>query len=378
MGRPDWARRPRALPRARGDPEPAGRGARRRRPRARLLCGPRARRRRGRCGGDGRLDDREPLLPAQPRTAARGEPIFLCAHLDTVPPEAAIEPVVRGRGRPNARRHDPRRRRQGGGRGDARGAARLVAEGRPHAGVELLFTPKEEVGLLGAAAFDESRLAAKRRLRLRPRRADRRDRPRRAAPAALDVRFHGRAAHAGMNPEDGRSAIAAAARAIADLRLGRIDEETTANVGLIAGGTARNVVPECCAFAAEARSHDERKLADLVQEMLDTFTFAASLAECEVETQVEEQYRGYRFRRDDLAVRLAASALERAGFEPAYIALGRRRRRERLQRARPPVRQPRQRDDRHPHARRADRRRRPRGDGRRHARARRRGAGDAA
>ncbi len=101
----------------------------------------------------------------------------------------------------------------------------------------------------------------------------------------IDVVFHGRAAHAGMFPEEGRSAIAAAARAIADLRLGRLDEETTANVGLIQGGTARNIVPEWCTFSAEARSHDERKLADLVQEMLDTIAFAANLGECEVETR---------------------------------------------------------------------------------------------
>ena len=65
--------------------------------------------------------------------------------------------------------------------------------------------------------------------------------------------FHGRAAHSGMFPEEGRSAIAAAARAIADLRLGRLDEETTANVGEIHGGRARNIVPERCWFAAEAR-----------------------------------------------------------------------------------------------------------------------------
>ena len=69
-----------------------------------------------------------------------------------------------------------------------------------------------------------------------------------AAPSStsVDAVFRGRAAHAGMSPEDGRSAIAAAARAIADLRLGRIDEETTANVGTIEGGTARNIVPEFC------------------------------------------------------------------------------------------------------------------------------------
>jgi tripeptide aminopeptidase len=132
------------------------------------------------------------------------------------------------------------------------------------------------------------------------------------------VRFHGRAAHSGMYPEEGRSAIAAAARAIADLRLGRIDAETTANVGLIEGGTAGNIVPEWCTFVAEARSHDEAKLADVLQEMLDAISFAATLAECDVETKVRKSYRGYRFGVDDLPVRLAATALRRSGFEPRF------------------------------------------------------------
>src|SRR5206468_2670410 len=97
----------------------------------------------------------------------------------------------------------------------------------------------------------------------------------------MEVRFHGRASHSGMYPEEGRSAIAAAARAIADLRLGRIDEETTANVGTITGGTAGNIVPEWCTFLAEARSQDEVKLRSVVQEMLDALAFAASAGECE-------------------------------------------------------------------------------------------------
>lgn len=199
---------------------------------------------------------------------------------------------------------------------------RVLAEGRPHAGIELLFTPKEEVGLLGAAAFDHTRLHARAGYVYDQ-----------AAPIgeiilgapysqAMEVRFHGRASHSGMYPEEGRSAIAAAARAIADLRLGRVDEETTANVGTIVGGTAGNIVPEWCSFNAEARSHDERKLADLVKEMLETFAFAASLGDCEVETEVRKSYRGYRFRRDDLVVRLAATALERCGFSPTYALSG--------------------------------------------------------
>jgi tripeptide aminopeptidase len=135
---------------------------------------------------------------------------------------------------------------------------------------------------------------------------------------ALEVRFHGRAAHAGMAPEEGRSAIQAAAKAIADLRLGRVDEVTTANVGTITGGTAGNVVPEWCTFLAEARSHEESTLAEVVQEMLDAFSFAATEAECDVETKMRKSYDGYRLKRDEPAVELAAAAFARCGFEPRY------------------------------------------------------------
>ena len=136
------------------------------------------------------------------------------------------------------------------------------------------------------------------------------------------LRFHGRAAHAGMVPEEGRSAIAAASRAVADMRLGRLDDVTTANVGQISGGSARNIVPEWCTLEAEARSHDLATLDDVVQEMLDTAAFAASVSDCELQTEVEESYRAYRFRRDDPAVQLAATALTRCGYEPSYALTG--------------------------------------------------------
>ena len=251
-----------------------------------------------------------------------GVPLFLCAHLDTVPPEGPIEPTVEDGVVRNAAGTILGADNKAAVAVMLEAVRRIVAEGRPHAGVELLFTPKEEVGLLGAGAFDHTRLRASVGYVYDQ-----------AAPVgeivlgaphahSLLARFHGRAAHAGMYPEEGRSAIAAAARAIADFRLGRIDEETTANVGGIEGGTARNIVPEWCTVTAEARSHDERKVADVVQEMLDAIAFAASVEECEVETEVEKSYTGYRFRRDAEVVSLAATALARAGFEPAYTLSG--------------------------------------------------------
>jgi tripeptide aminopeptidase len=131
----------------------------------------------------------------------------------------------------------------------------------------------------------------------------------------LELTFVGRSSHAGMYPEDGRSSILAAARAIADMPLGRIDGVTTANVGLVRGGTARNVVPERCTLEAEVRSHDDARVTEVVQQIVDTAAFAASVSECSLETRIEPKYRGYRFREGDLAVRLAVDALGRAGFD---------------------------------------------------------------
>jgi tripeptide aminopeptidase len=265
-----------------------------------------------------RIDSTIGNLLCRIEPSGEGAPLFFCAHLDTVPPHGPIEPVV-----------EDGVVRNGGGTilgADNKAAVaamleatrRIVAENRPHGGIELLFTPKEEVGLRGAEAFDQERLHA--RLGYVYDHAGPIGEVILGAPyqVKLDASFRGRAAHSGMYPEEGRSAIAAAARAIADLRLGRLDEETTANVGEIHGGTARNIVPERCSFAAEARCHDERKLGELIQEMLETITFAAQVSDCDVETAVDPSARGYRFKRDDEAVRLAAAALERTGFQPTY------------------------------------------------------------
>jgi tripeptide aminopeptidase len=255
------------------------------------------------------------VLCRLPGKSDGGLPIFLCAHFDTVPLDGELAPIV----------EDGVVRNAGGtilGADDKsalavmlEAARRIVEEGRPHAGVELLFTPMEEIGLVGADAFDVARLEARVGYVYDQ-----------AAPIGdvvvgsptareLQLTFVGRAAHAGMYPEEGRSAIVAAARAIADMPLGRIDELTTANVGLVRGGTARNVVAERCTLEAEVRSHDDGRVGEVVQQIVDAAAFAASTSECSLETRLEPKYRGYRFRSDDLAVRVAVDALARAGFE---------------------------------------------------------------
>lgn len=251
----------------------------------------------------------------EPTDGHAGTRLFFCAHLDTVPPDGPILPVV-----------EEGIVRNGAGTilgADNKAAIAAMVEAvrrvvhgkREHAGIELVFTPKEEVGLVGAKAFDSDKLAA--RVGYVYDMAAPIGTVIMAAPSArkVDFRFHGRAAHSGMYPEEGRSAIAAAARAIADFRLGRLDDETTANVGTIKGGTGRNIVPEWCTFEAEVRSLDDRKLADVLEEMLEAATFAASLGETDLETEVGTDYQGYRFGRDESVVRLALQALERTGHD---------------------------------------------------------------
>jgi tripeptide aminopeptidase len=250
------------------------------------------------------------------RSPDGGVPIFLCAHFDTVPLAGELEPVIG---------EDEIVRNAGGTILGAdnksalavmvEAARRIVDDGRPHAGVELLFTPMEEIGLVGAAAFDIGRLEAQLGYVYDQ-----------AAPIGdvitgsptaqeLELTFVGRAAHAGMYPEEGRSAIVAAARAIADMPNGRLDDLTTVNVGVISGGTARNVVPERCVLQAEVRSHRDARVTEVVQQLVDASAFAASLSDCTLETRIDPKYRGYRFRDDDLPVTLAVDALGRAGYK---------------------------------------------------------------
>jgi tripeptide aminopeptidase len=253
---------------------------------------------------------------------ADGTPIFLNAHLDTVPPTADIEPVVEDGVVTN------RLPTILGADNKAAVAAMLAAvrdmtrDGAPHAGVELLLTPMEEVGLRGAKGFDVSRLGA--RFGYCYDHAAAVGEIVLAAPSqrTFKLTFHGRPAHSGIDPERGRSAILAASRAIARMPLGRLDEQTTTNVGLIEGGVAGNIVPPECTVRAEARSRDEGRLAETVQAMLDAATAAADETGCRLEAVVTSEYQGYRFGQDDEPVALAARALAECGHRVRYIESG--------------------------------------------------------
>jgi len=247
--------------------------------------------------------------------------IMLCAHLDTVPLEGPVE-VARENGLLTNRHEAILGADNKAAVAVILAVARRFAAGGSPVGIEFVFTTCEEIGLRGAKAFDRGLVRSEYGFVFDH-----------ASPIGelvvasptyyrISARFRGHAAHAGIRPEAGRNAIAAAANAIARLELGRLDPETTANVGTIQGGTAANVVAEHCTVELEARSIDHDRASAVVSQMVDAITEAASDAECDVETTVQEMNRGYRMARTSAPVAVTAAALEDLGFEPSYISTG--------------------------------------------------------
>jgi tripeptide aminopeptidase len=198
----------------------------------------------------------------------------------------------------------------------------LVEQGLAHPPLEVALTVSEEIGLEGAKGLDLNTLRAKEGIVL--------DSGGEigsivvAAPSQYKLRavVHGKAAHAGAEPEKGINAIVVAAEAIAAMPLGRIDEETTANVGRIQGGTATNIVPDRVEMAGEARSHDESKLKAQVQAMTEALKMAASRHGATVEIDVERSYSTFQLSEEDAIVRRAMAAAKTLGLTPALVPSG--------------------------------------------------------
>src|SRR3954466_10802911 len=233
------------------------------------------------------------LLARIPPPQPGGRSMLVCAHIDTVPQTAPIE-VDRSEGLFRNRNDAILGADNKAAVAVFLQAARRWTERRPPVGIELLFTTSEETGLRGAKAFDRDRLGADfgyvydhasaiGGLVV-------------AAPThyAVTADFLGRAAHAGIRPEGGRNAMVAAAQGIGRVPSGRIDADTTLNVGTIEGGTAGNVVAERCRVGFEVRSLDNAKASALVSQVVDACTWAASATETDVDVQVEEHFRAYR------------------------------------------------------------------------------------
>ncbi len=248
--------------------------------------------------------------------------VMLCAHLDTVPLAAPVE--VQREGGVLSNRHAAIL-----GADNKAAVAAIVAavrhlldRGGPPVGLELVFTTAEELALRGAKELDRNSLRSEFGFVFDH--ASPLGELIMAAPTyyRLLASFHGAAAHAGMSPEKGRSAIEAAARAVAAMDLGRLDDQTTANAGVITGGSAANVVAERCEVELEARSLDEDAASEVIQAMVDRCSDAAGATECDIDTTVERLFRGFKLPRSAPPVQAAAAALETVGVQPVYRSTG--------------------------------------------------------
>jgi tripeptide aminopeptidase len=247
--------------------------------------------------------------------------VMFCAHIDTVPHAGQIEVVE----------SDGVFRSAGetilGADNKAAVAVFIELVARyastpPPVGIELLLTVAEEQGLRGAKAFDASTLHSDCGFVLDHASAIGEVIVTSPTQQRVLVDFAGVEAHAGIRPEDGSSAIAAAAAAISRMELGRLDEETTANVGVISGGTSGNVVPGHCDIVAEARSLDAGRAAEVAGALSDACAWGASEHGCDADVRIEELFRGYKLDSSSRALALAESGLRRAGFEPERTATG--------------------------------------------------------
>jgi tripeptide aminopeptidase len=247
--------------------------------------------------------------------------VMFCAHIDTVPHRGQIEVVE----------SDGVFRSAGetilGADNKAAVAVFMELVARhasepPPVGIELVLTVAEEQGLRGAKAFDASTLRSDCGFVLDHASAVGEVIVSSPTQQRVLAEFTGVEAHAGIRPEDGNNAIAAAAAAISRMKLGRLDEATTANVGLISGGTSGNVVPGRCEIVAESRSLDAGRAAEVAGLLSDACAWGASEHGCDADVRIEELFRGYRIPPSSPALALAEAGLRRAGFGPERTATG--------------------------------------------------------
>ncbi|HKG15563.1 MAG TPA: M20/M25/M40 family metallo-hydrolase [Pyrinomonadaceae bacterium] len=265
-----------------------------------------------------------------PGTLTSAEPIMMSAHMDTVVPGRGVKPIVNG----DIIRTDGSTVLGGD---DKSGCAVILETIRclqeqnvPHAPIDAVFSICEEVGLLGAKHLDMSKVRAKYGIVFDS------DDPGflfTKGPSAnhFEFKIHGLESHAGVAPEQGISAIRIAAEAIAAMKLGRIDEETTANIGVIQGGEATNIITNLVTLRGEARSLDDAKLEAQTAHMVKCLEDAAAKYEvtvdgvttkASVDSHVTREYYAMDVPDDSRVVRLVVEAASRMGLDVKTLASG--------------------------------------------------------
>ena len=265
-----------------------------------------------------------------PGTIPGAEPIMMSAHMDTVVPGKGVRPIVEG----DIIRTDGTTVLGGD---DKSGCAVIIETVRclqeqnvPHAPIDAVFSICEEVGLLGAKHLDMSKVRAKYGIVFDS------DDPGflfTKGPSAnhFEFRIHGLESHAGVAPEYGISAIKIAAEAIQNMKLFRIDDETTANIGVIRGGEATNIITNLVTLKGEARSLDDAKLEAQTAHIIKCLEDAAAKYEvtvdglttkARVESHVTREYHAMDVPDDSRVVRLVKEAAARMGLKVETMASG--------------------------------------------------------
>ena len=253
----------------------------------------------------------------------RPDPLLLSAHMDTVEPGRGVKPKVDGD------------RIESDGTtilgGDCKCGVSAILEALesvyeddvPHIGIEVAFTREEEIGLVGARNLDFSMLTAKEAIVFDGEGSAAQITSSSPTYIGFDIEVTGRAAHAGVEPEKGLSAIRIAAELITRLPQGRLDEETTFNIGTIEGGSVRNTVAETTIIHGEFRSRNIETLDDIrvqVSEALDEVR--EMFPEAELDDHLHTEFETYTLSDDDAATSRVVSALEGLGLEPMFQPSG--------------------------------------------------------
>lgn len=248
--------------------------------------------------------------------------LFFTSHMDTVTPGKKIKPFIRdgyivSDGTTVLGSDDK------AGLAAILEAVRIIIEEKiEHGLIQLVFTIGEETGLVGSKNIEHSLIKADYGFAIDSNGPVGEIVNSAVAQKKIVAKIKGKAAHAGVNPEDGVSAVQIASRAISRMKLGRIDDETTANIGIIHGGTAINIVPEGVEVSAEVRSHSKRKLELYTEEIVENFKQAARELGGSVEVEVTQLYPAYHFSESDLVVRQAIEAIKKIGRKPVLRSSG--------------------------------------------------------
>jgi tripeptide aminopeptidase len=258
-----------------------------------------------------------------PEISNKNPSIFLCAHLDTVFHEKIIEPIIEDGKIINKNKDEILGADDKAAVAAILEAIRYLKEKKiPTGKIYIIFTVAEEIGLFGSRYINLNDIDAKYGFVF--------DSDGDIGKIINKAPFHnrinlkviGKASHAGVSPEKGINSIKAASIAISKINLGRLDDETTCNIGIIKGGVETNIIPEITEVFAEARSINVNKLNNVTQEIINEFEKACSSIGAKLEYNILREYDGYEIDKDNTIIKIAVNALKKLKINPIIASTG--------------------------------------------------------